>query len=166
MCLPATSSGAVPTLSGERCYTRRRHGRRDVLRCMVRGGGRNLHEERWNGRVILTLARVYTALEGPIADLRQCWLGRSCSRPRWISNSFPRRNESDVLIKRRILPRDHFLWSMTRLLKGVDTMKIRPVCVCLNDASFGRKRHTPKFGDARTSVSGQTKTILLIRALT
>lgn len=33
-------------------------------------------EERWNGRVILTLGDRYTELEEPIADLRPFWFGR------------------------------------------------------------------------------------------
>lgn len=33
-------------------------------------------EQRWNGRVILTLGSTYTELEEPIADLRPYWLGR------------------------------------------------------------------------------------------
>ncbi|KAL2822605.1 short chain dehydrogenase reductase [Aspergillus granulosus] len=33
-------------------------------------------EERWNGRVILTLGDRYTELEEPIADLRAFWFGR------------------------------------------------------------------------------------------
>ncbi|KAL4916485.1 short chain dehydrogenase reductase [Aspergillus aurantiobrunneus] len=33
-------------------------------------------EERWNGRVILTLGERYTELEEPIADLRAFWFGR------------------------------------------------------------------------------------------
>ncbi|TRX98023.1 hypothetical protein FHL15_001233 [Xylaria flabelliformis] len=33
-------------------------------------------EERWNGRVILTLGDSYTEVEGPLADLRPFWLGQ------------------------------------------------------------------------------------------
>lgn len=37
-------------------------------------------EERWNGRVILTLGSSYTELEEPLADLRPFWLGRETLR--------------------------------------------------------------------------------------
>lgn len=33
-------------------------------------------EERWNGRVIVTLGDTYTEVEGPISDLRPYWLGQ------------------------------------------------------------------------------------------
>ncbi|KAI8623343.1 short chain dehydrogenase reductase [Xylariaceae sp. FL1651] len=33
-------------------------------------------EERWNGRVILTLGESYTEIEGPLADLRVFWFGQ------------------------------------------------------------------------------------------
>jgi hypothetical protein len=33
-------------------------------------------EERWNGRVILTLGDSYTELEEPISELRPFWFGR------------------------------------------------------------------------------------------
>lgn len=33
-------------------------------------------QERWNGRVILTLGDSYTELEEPIADLSPFWMGR------------------------------------------------------------------------------------------
>ncbi|KAF2753077.1 short chain dehydrogenase reductase [Pseudovirgaria hyperparasitica] len=36
-----------------------------------------LAEERWNGRVILTLGDQYTEMEGPLAELRPFWFGRS-----------------------------------------------------------------------------------------
>ncbi|KAL9082685.1 MAG: hypothetical protein Q9165_008817 [Trypethelium subeluteriae] len=37
-------------------------------------------EERWNGRVILTLGDTYTELEEPTADLRPFWFGRENER--------------------------------------------------------------------------------------
>lgn len=33
-------------------------------------------QERWNGRVILTLGETYTELEEPLADLTPFWMGR------------------------------------------------------------------------------------------
>lgn len=32
-------------------------------------------QERWNGRVILTLGETYTELEEPLADLTSFWMG-------------------------------------------------------------------------------------------
>ncbi|OTB04032.1 hypothetical protein M426DRAFT_165928 [Hypoxylon sp. CI-4A] len=37
-------------------------------------------QERWNGRVILTLGESYTEMEEPTADLRQFWFGRDNAR--------------------------------------------------------------------------------------
>ncbi|KAI0543350.1 short chain dehydrogenase reductase [Xylaria curta] len=44
------------------------------------GEGEIWADERWNGRVIVTLGESYTEVEGPIADLRPFWFGRENTR--------------------------------------------------------------------------------------